>query len=107
MNKYIVYLGNTGCEGILDVTFYEEAYLEWQLLSNPDEPHPEMGKLLRSIGAMELRSRYNSHRKIEAYVWSTEYTPEELWDMLEKNGDYNHLVKTTAKPYLNTLLSLT
>ena len=51
---------------------------------------------------MDLRMRFNSHREIEAFVWSTEYTKQELWDILQSNCEYYQLVETTAKPYLNT-----
>ena len=100
--KYIVYLGSDGCEAIINVTTFEDAYIEHQLLSDDQEKSPYLEAMIHKINNMELRVRFNSQRRIEAYVWSTEYTKDELWDMLEKNGDYHNLVKTTAKPYENT-----
>ena len=103
MNKYIIYLGTEGCEAIFDVSWFEDDFIEFQLLADKEaDKLPRLEKVISNINTMELRVRFNSHRNIEAYVWSTEYTKDELWDMLEKNGDYHNLVKTTAKPYENT-----
>ena len=105
-NKFIVYLGDSGCDNIIDVTTYQDLYLEWALLADEESKSAPkfdiITKILQEINFMDIRSRYNSQRNIEAYVWDTEYTQAELWEKIDYNGDYFQLVKTTAKPYLNT-----
>ena len=105
-HKHVVCLSDGGrVENIIDASGLEDLWLEYRLLTDDttktEERFDPIKNFIDSMNSMELRNRYNSQRNPKVYVWDCELTYGELWDKLELDGDYHHLVKTTAKPYYN------
>lgn len=83
MNEFIVYLGNEGYEGSIDVTDLDSKSVMEKLQTGNTI---RLNSVIAEMERYEHRSRYNSHRDITPYIVNIDLTQSELASLC-RSGD--------------------